>query len=203
VHSKSGMKNRARWGKRLAMSVPVAGLAAAAVALAGFPGQAHASTEGGMRLAALSTAERSSVAPHCPTTNLRIDFGKPTRTKIAYQRRVQVTLVNRGHSTCSMDGYPGMDLVGDGGQMRLPVAREPERHGTVLLRPGQHASFALTYMLETPREIQGELGAWGPNSVVVTSPNSVSHQSLPWRLGPVYWVSVETGRGTYLSPVGR
>jgi hypothetical protein len=116
---------------------------------------------------------------------------------------VQITLVNVGHSACSMSGYPGMDLVGDGGQMRLPVARAAQRYAAVTLKPGQHASFALTYQLETPREIQGELGGWGPASAIITAPGSVSHRSLPWRLGPVYWASIESGRGTYLSPVGR
>jgi hypothetical protein len=28
--------------------------------------------------------------------------------------------------------------------MRLPVARAPQRYGTVILKRGQHASFALT-----------------------------------------------------------
>jgi Protein of unknown function (DUF4232) len=166
----------------------------AAVAVAAFPGQA---------LAATSAAHPGSVPPHCPTTNLRVDFGKPAATKAAYQHRVQITLVNVGHSTCSMSGYPGLDLVGDGGQMRLPVARAPQRYGTVILKRGQHASFTLTYLLETPQEIQGELGAWGPDTAVITAPGSVSHQTLTWRLGPVYWASIETGRGTYLSAVGR
>jgi hypothetical protein len=191
-----------RWGKRLATLVPVTGLAAAAVAVGAFPGQALGST-GGVRLAASSPARPSAVPPHCPTTNLRVDFGKPAATKIAYQHRVQITLVNLGHSACSMSGYPGMDLVGDGGKMRLPVARAAQRYATVTLKPGQHASFALTYQLETPREIQGELGGWGPDTVVITAPGSVSHQSLRWRLGPVYWASIESGRGTYLSAVGR
>jgi hypothetical protein len=190
VTSKRAAGSRARWGKRLA----VLGSAAAAVAVAVLPGQA---------LAATSAAHPSSVPPHCPTTNLRVDFGKPAATKVAYQHRVQITLVNVGHSACSMSGYPGLDLVGDGGQMRLPVARAPQRYGAVTLKPGQHASFALTYQLETPREIQGELGAWGPDTAVITAPGSVSHQTLTWRLGPVYWASIETGRGTYLSAVGR
>ena len=168
-------------------------LGAATLAVAAFPGQALAAT----------FAHASSVAPHCPTTNLRVDFGKPAATKFDYQRRVQVTLVNVGHSACSMSGYPGLDLVGDGGQMRLPVARAPQRYATVILKPGQHASFALTYLLENPREIQGELGAWGPNTAVITAPGSVSHQTLVWRLGPVYWASIEGGLGTYLSAVGR
>jgi hypothetical protein len=169
-------------------------VAAAAVAVAALPGQA---------LAATSAAHPGSVPPHCPTTDLRVDFGKPTATKTAYQHRVQITLVNVGHSTCSMSGYPGLDLVGDGGQMRLPVKRAPQRYDTVILKRGQHASFALIYQLETPREIQGELGAWGPNTAVITAPGSVSHQTLTWRLGPVYWASIESGRGTFLSAVGR
>ncbi|HEY0937783.1 MAG TPA: DUF4232 domain-containing protein [Trebonia sp.] len=132
-----------------------------------------------------------------------MDFGKPAATKVANQHRVQVTLVNAGHSTCSMSGYPGLNLVGDGGQLRLPVARAPQHYRAVLLKRGQHASFALTYLLETAPEIQGELGAWGPSTAVITAPGSVSHQTLRWRLGPVYWLSIESGRGTYLSAAGR
>jgi hypothetical protein len=192
VTSERATGGRARRGRLLAVLGATA--AAVAVAVAAFPGQA---------LAATSATHPSSVPPHCPTTKLRVDFGKPAATKTAYQHRVQITLVNLGHSACSMSGYPGLDLVGDGGQMRLPVARAPQRYGTVILKPGQHASFALTYLLETPQEIQGELGAWGPNTAVITAPGSVSHQTLTWRLGPVYWASIETGRGTYLSAVGR
>ena len=202
MNSKRATGRRARWGRRLATLVPVTGLATAAVAVTAFPGQALGST-GAVRLAASSAARRPAALPHCPTTNLRIDFGKPAATKIAYQHRVQITLVNVGHSACSMSGYPGMDLIGDGGQMRLAVARAAQRYAAVTLKPGQHASFALTYQLETPREIQGELGGWGPASAIITAPGSVSHRSLPWRLGPVYWASIESGRGTYLSPVGR
>jgi Protein of unknown function (DUF4232) len=190
--SKRAAGSRGRRGRRLAVLGAAAG--AVAVAVAAFPGQA---------LAATSAAHPGSVPPHCPTANLRVDFGKPAATKVAYQHRVQITLVNLGHSACSMSGYPGLDLVGDGGQMRLPVARAAQRYGTVILTPGQHASFALTYLLETPQEVQGELGAWGPNTAVITAPGSVSHQTLTWRLGPVYWASIETGRGTYLSAVGR
>ncbi len=191
----------AGWGKRLALLAPATGLIAAAVAVAALPGQALGST-GGARLAAAS-ASRGAVPVHCPTKNLRIDFGKPTATKTAYQHRVQITLVNVGHTACSMSGYPGMNLVGDGGQMRLPVARASQRYSTITLARGQHASFALTYLLETPQEIQGELGAWGPDTAVITAPGSVSHQNLTWRLGPVFWLSIKSGRGTYLSAVGR
>lgn len=183
----------AGWGKRLAVAMSATGLAAGAAAVAIGPGQALASTA--------STA--SAVAPHCPTTNLRIDFGKPVATRTAYQHRVQITLVNEGHSACTMAGFPGLNLVGDGGHLSLPVARAAQRYSLITLQRGQHASFALTYLLETPQEIQGELGAWGPDTVVITAPGSVSHQSLTWRDGPVYWESIKTGRGTYLSAVGR
>ncbi|HEY1699502.1 MAG TPA: DUF4232 domain-containing protein [Trebonia sp.] len=188
--SKRAAGSRARRGKWLA----VLGSAAAVVAVAAFPGQA---------LAATSAAHPGSVPPHCPTTDLRVDFGKPVATRVANQHRVQITLVNVGRGTCSMSGYPGLDLVGDAGQMRLPVARAAQRYSSVILKRGQHASFTLTYLLETTQEIQGELGAWGPDTAVITAPGSVSRQSVAWRLGPVYWASIQTGRGTYLSAVGR
>lgn len=183
-------KREFRWGKRLA----VLGSSAAAVAAVAVPGSAMAGT---------SATHPSVMQSHCETRNLRIEFGKPTATKVAYQHQVRITLVNMGRAACSTTGYPGVDLVGDGGQMKLHVVRAHQRYSRVMLGRGQHSSFTLTYQLETPREIQGELGAWGPNTIVITAPNSVSHQTLRWRLGPVYWRSIETGRGTYVSAVGR
>lgn len=201
MHNKSVADSRMGRVKWLAMTAPVAGLAAVAVAVTGLAGQGQVST-GTVKLAASVSAHRGS-APHCPTTKLRISAGRPARTRVPQQYRVRVTLLNRGHVTCSMYGYPGMDLVGDGGQIRLPVPREAESHATVSLRPNHYTWFALTYVLETPQEVQGELGAWGPDHVVITAPGSISHQTVNWTLGPVNRFSVRPGGGTYLSPVGN
>jgi ribose-phosphate pyrophosphokinase len=195
--------SRTGWAKRLIMTAPVAGLAAGAVAVTAFAGQAQAGTASNARLAASSTAHRAAGVVHCPTTLLRISFGKPARTRLAQQYQVPVTLLNRGHTTCRLAGYPGMDLVGDGGDIRLSVPRERESYSAINLRPNHYTSFTLTYVLETPQQVQGELGAWGPDTVVITSPNSISHQTLKWSLGPVNRYSVRPGGGTYLSPVGR
>lgn len=107
-----------------------------------------------------------------------------------------------------MNGYPGMDLVGDGGDIRLPVPRAAASHAAVSLRPGRSASFTLTYVLENEQQIQGELGAWGPDHMVITAPGATTQQTLTWTLGPVDRGSVRPdsvrrGRGTSLSPVGK
>lgn len=184
-----GVKNaKASSAARVKWLAAAAGIAAAAAAVT-------------MTTPASAATVRPASSP-CSTTSLQISFGKAARTATAQQYRVRITLRNRGTRTCNLDGYPGMDLVGDGGDMRLPVAREGGRYAAVTLRPGQAASFTLTYVLETAREIQGELGAWGPNSVVITAPNSTSHQTLKWTLGPVAIATpTSLGRGTYLSPV--
>lgn len=198
-----------RRARRLASA---AGLAAAAVALAACRQQVSAGATATVNASAHADAAQSSsaaVAPAasatspCSTTNLRISVGKPAGTGTAQQYRVAVTLRNDGTGACNLDGYPGMDLVGDGGDLRMPVARQAASYAAVRLQPGQSSSFALTYALETAREIQGELGAWGPNSVVITAPNSVTHQTLKWSLGPVVTTPSSLGQGTYLSPVGQ
>jgi len=149
-----------------------------------------------------ATQPAAAASSPCSTTNLLVSFGKPVGTGTGQQYRVSVTLRNSGTSTCNLDGYPGMDLVGDGGDMKMPIPRAPETYSAITLKPGQDASFTLTYALETAQEIQGELGAWGPNSVIITSPNSVSHQTLKWPFGPVVTTPSSLGKGTYLSPVG-
>jgi hypothetical protein len=191
----------------------IAGLAASCAALAACQNQAGASGSVSVSASAAASAPASTHsaaavvaaenAPACRTTDLRISFGRPAATGTARQYRVRVAMLNRGDSTCSMYGYPGMDLVGDGGDIRVHVPREAEGHATISLSPGKSASFTLTYLLETDQQVQGELGAWGPNTVVITSPGSTQQQTLGWELGPVDRYSVSAGRGTYLSPVGR
>jgi Protein of unknown function (DUF4232) len=210
------MESGNRWVKRLASA---AGLATAAVALAACQQQVSASGSATVVASASAHVAQSSssaaaqpstgatqpapaASSPCSTTNLLVSLGKPAGTGTALQYRVSVTLRNNGPSTCNLDGYPGIDLVGDGGDMKMPVPRESETYSPVTLKPGQDASFTLTYALEDIQEVQGELGAWGPNSIVITSPNSVSHQTLPWPFGPVVTTPSSLGRGTYLSPVG-
>jgi len=202
------MESSNQWAKRLASA---AGLATAAVALAACQQQVSASGTATVAASASahvvqssSSAAQSSAAASspCSTANLLVGFGTPTAMGTGMQHRVVVTLTNRGTSTCNLDGYPGMDLVGDGGDMKMPIPRAPETYSAITLKPGQDASFTLTYALETAKEIQGELGAWGPNSVIITSPNSVSHQTLKWPFGPVVTTPSSLGKGTYLSPVG-
>jgi len=72
VTSERATGGRARRGRLLAVLGATA--AAVAVAVAAFPGQA---------LAATSATHPGSVPPHCPTTKLRVDFGKPAATKTA------------------------------------------------------------------------------------------------------------------------
>jgi Protein of unknown function (DUF4232) len=209
------MESGNRLARRLASA---AGLAATAVALAACQQQVSASgtatvvaSTSAQVVQSSSSADQASAAPAktataasspCSTTNLLVSFGKPAGTGTALQYRVSVSLRNSGTSACNLDGYPGMDLVGDGGDMKMPVPREPGTYSAIALKPGEDASFTLTYALEDAQEIQGELGAWGPDSVIITSPNSVSHQTLKWSFGPVVTTPSSLGKGTYLSPVG-
>jgi len=181
--------------------VAAAGLAAVGMALTAC--QPHGSAGGNVSVSVSAMAQPASVAPVCSTTNLQVSFGQPTGTGIARQHQVRVTLLNRGHSTCRMNGYPGMDLVGDGGDIRLPVPRAAASHAAVSLPPGRGASFTLTYVLETGQQVQGELGAWGPDHIVITAPDATTQQTLTWTLGPVDRSSVRPGLGTSLSPVGE
>lgn len=183
------------------------GMAVAGLALTACQSQVSASATGNVNAHGnASTTSNVSLSattttPICSTTNLRISFGRPAATGRTQQYRVRVLLLNHGPATCHMNGYPGMDLVGDGGDIRLHVPRQAASHDTVRLAPGRSASFTLTYLLENDQQIQGELGAWGPNRVVITAPGATTQQTLKWTLGPVDRFSTTPGHGTTLSPV--
>ncbi|MBP0456662.1 DUF4232 domain-containing protein [Streptomyces montanisoli] len=82
------------------------------------------------------------------------DLGFSVASTPGYKdKELAITLTNKGSHTCSMHGYPGVQLVGpDGLGDRGPNAErntESATASTVTLKPGEETGFILGYMPAT------------------------------------------------------
>lgn len=108
-------------------------------------------------------------------------------------------LTNQGSSACTMDGFPGMDLVGVArGQQnyRWSLARRSRRYSKVRLQPGGTAHFDVIYLPTT----SGNINSITVTKMMITPPKDDTQAELAW--GP--FVQLQDGArhpGTYISPI--
>ncbi|MFF7979790.1 DUF4232 domain-containing protein [Streptomyces sp. NPDC007901] len=113
------------------------------------------------------------------------------------QRHAVVALTNKSGHTCTLYGFPGVDLVNSGRQWSLQRAGvTPHR---VTLASGDSANFTITYLASE----QDDSTAFTPTTVVITAPNQRTSYDLPWHGGPVVLQDGATHPGTYVDPVGE
>ncbi|MFJ5641081.1 DUF4232 domain-containing protein [Streptomyces sp. NPDC093223] len=113
------------------------------------------------------------------------------------QKHAVVALTNKSGRTCTLYGFPGVDLVDGGRQWSLRrTDATPQR---VTLASGAAAHFTLTYL---PSDA-GDSTAFTPTTVVITAPDQRTSFDLPWHGGPVVLQDGATHPGTYVGPVGR
>ncbi|MGW2682434.1 DUF4232 domain-containing protein [Streptomyces sp. NPDC001414] len=113
------------------------------------------------------------------------------------QKHAVVALTNKSGRTCTLYGFPGVDLVDGGRQWSLRrTDATPQR---VTLASGAAARFTLTYL---PSDA-GDSTAFTPTTVVITAPDQRTSYDLPWHGGPVVLQDGATHPGTYVGPVGR
>lgn len=113
------------------------------------------------------------------------------------QQHAVVALTNKSGHTCTMYGFPGVDLVNSGRQWSLRrTDATPQR---VTLASGAAAHFTLTYLVAE----QGDSTAFTPTTVVITAPNQRTSYDLPWHGGALVLQDGATHPGTYIGPVTR
>ncbi|MEU2773277.1 DUF4232 domain-containing protein [Streptomyces sp. NPDC007162] len=113
------------------------------------------------------------------------------------QKQAVVALTNKSGHTCTMYGFPGVDLVNSGRQWSLRrTDAAPQR---VTLASGAAAHFTLTYLVAE----QGDSTAFTPTTVVITAPNQRTSYDLPWHGGALVLQDGATHPGTYVGPVTR
>jgi hypothetical protein len=140
-----------------------------------------------------SAAGSGSSVSQCLTADLSV-----TATAAAGQpaAQVDVTFTNKGGSTCSLFGYPGVDLRTNDGTESVP-RKSGATKSQVTLTPGQHTVAVIEY----PANDSGGTGV-SITSMVVTPPNETHSVTIEWPGGSL---PVTDGSGSQtldVSPVG-
>lgn len=156
------------------------------------PASAAASTPAAGTAQSSAAGSESSVS-QCLTADLSV-----TATAAAGQpaAQVDVTFTNKGGSTCSLFGYPGVDLRTNDGTESVP-RKSGATKTQVTLTPGQHTVAVIEY----PANDSGGTGV-SITSMVVTPPNETHSVTIEWPGGSL---PVTDGSGSQtldVSPVG-
>lgn len=162
---------------------------------------ASSSPQAGSASSAVASPPGTQAGPArgtCQPGNLSFALG--ARTSGSRSQTTQtVDLTNRGSSACTLDGFPGVDLVGVArGQQnyRWPLARRSRRYSKVRLQPGGTAHFDVIYLPTT----SGNINSITVTKMVITPPKDDTQAELAW--GP--FVQLQDGArhpGTYISPI--
>ncbi|MFD4752287.1 MULTISPECIES: DUF4232 domain-containing protein [unclassified Streptomyces] len=141
---------------------------------------------------------------HCATSEIDFDFwgphgGKPDMEQSKYQQSVTVRLTNHSKRTCTLKGFPGVQLVSAKGE-RWDLARSGARPDPITLKPGDDiAHIKFTVMPTTDPGTK----SFVPQDVVMTLPDETKQITLPWEYGgAIVEQSGATHPGTFVDPIG-
>jgi hypothetical protein len=144
----------------------------------------------------------------CQPANLSLTLGANIGETGTGQRTQVVDLTNEGSSACTMEGFPGVDLVGaaDGQEnytwplVRSSASYASESHqgiSEVTLQPGGTAHFDLRYLPGAPGDGNKLISV---DKTVITPPNDYTQAELTWHQDVVLQDEA-TNPGTYIMPV--
>lgn len=138
----------------------------------------------------------AAVTARCHTAGLTFSFGNGDQNYSSSddQQHLEVVMKNSSGSTCTVKGFPGVDLkAADSWSLVRSATPTP----TVTLKPGARASFVITYL---PWEA-GNGVEFKAKSLVVTPPNETTPVTLTWPGASVLRQDGATHPGTYVGPV--
>ncbi|MEF9886321.1 DUF4232 domain-containing protein [Streptomyces sp. P9-A4] len=159
-------------------------------------GSASGGTSGGSGSG--SGSGGSGAATRCTTAGLGFAVAPGSGAQsVGEQGAVVVALTNKGGATCLLNGYPGVDLVGDDTwSLTRQTSQKPRQ---VTLAPGASTSFTITYLSYDPASGSVE---FKPRKIVVTPPGETHSTTLTWDFSSVLRQDAATRPGTYVGPVG-
>ena len=206
-----------RFGKPVTASLCVAGVGLLAVGCSSGSSASSVSASGTAQATTTSAASASAAATSMPTQPAApastqpaasagtcqvsvLSFALGAKTGAAGQQTTQVVdLTNKGSATCTMEGFPGVDLVGSAnGQQSYswPLERSSARYGQLTLQPGGTAHFDLTYLPFA----SGDGTDIAVAKIVLTPPNTFTQAQLTWNQ-QVLLQDAATHPGTFIGPV--
>ena len=113
------------------------------------------------------------------------------------QQTAAVRFKNTGDSTCTINGFPGVQLK-DGFGKTWDLRRSAQKPSPATLKPGDHTHFTFQLLPTTDTGARKVV----PTSVLVTPPNQKSHVELKWTYGGrILDQSGATRPGTFVNPV--
>lgn len=157
------------------------------------------STVSALALAAAANTT-ASAQPWRGTDSLALSTGALTTTEYVGQNHLELVLTNITQQSCSLQGYPGVDLVGPDVPTLGPVFSLSRQSGDpqpFTLEPGASATSILTIGAPSLPE-----DFWYPTSLVMTPPDDTSQLEIPWiPYTPVLRQDGATSPATYIGPL--
>ncbi len=108
----------------------------------------------------------------CKTEDLAIDARDAAPDENS--GRIDITMINRGSTTCSATGFPGVDIK-DADNTSSPIERGHAQPRITTLKPGDAAVFNLAYDIDNTGDSLAH-----PTDIQVTPPNETHTVSLKW-----------------------
>uniref|UniRef100_A0AAU2VTE6 DUF4232 domain-containing protein n=1 Tax=Streptomyces sp. NBC_00008 TaxID=2903610 RepID=A0AAU2VTE6_9ACTN len=122
--------------------------------------------------AASGTSGTSGKITFCKTEDLAIDAVNAAPDENS--GRINVTMINRGPTTCSATGFPGVDIK-DTDNTSSPIARGHAQPRVTTLKPGDAAVFDIAYDIDNSDD-----SLTNPTDILVTPPNETHTVDLKW-----------------------
>ncbi|MFE4774905.1 DUF4232 domain-containing protein [Streptomyces sp. NPDC056713] len=121
------------------------------------------------------TTESGSKVTFCKTKDLAIDATDAAPDEAS--GRIDITMINRGSTTCSATGFAGVDIK-DADNTSNPIERGHAQPRVTILKPGDAAVFNLAYDIDNTGNSLSS-----PTNILVTPPNETHTVSLKWPAG--------------------
>ncbi|MFK8905972.1 DUF4232 domain-containing protein [Streptomyces sp. YS-3] len=120
-------------------------------------------------------AKADGKATFCKTADLAISAKNAAPDNVS--GRIDITMVNRGSTTCSATGFAGVDIK-DADHTSSPIERGHAQPRITVLKPGDAAVFNLAYDINTTGKSLAS-----PTNILVTPPNETHTITLKWPAG--------------------
>ncbi|MFD7919073.1 DUF4232 domain-containing protein [Streptomyces sp. NPDC059740] len=120
-------------------------------------------------------AAKTGKVTFCKTADLAIDAVDAAPD--ASTGRINITMVNRGATTCSTTGFAGVDIK-DVDHTSNPIERGHAQPRVTILKPGDAAVFDLAYDTDNSGN-----SLTRPTDILVTPPNETHTVDLKWPAG--------------------
>ncbi|MEU3708803.1 DUF4232 domain-containing protein [Streptomyces catenulae] len=107
-----------------------------------------------------------------------------------------VVLTNSGDRSCTLAGFPGVDVISESGEA-WSLARSSAKYSGITLAPGETTDFTINVAMT---DLGGD--AWLASYLKITPPNETTSLRADWPWGPLLDQSGATHPATYVNPIG-